>query len=117
MDRNVNNRSGNARGNADDIRPDLGVPCPGVFDISMVNRETSPAGQANQDQSNKEIEQPCFHGNHSIPMAPMQGNKGPPRLQWRPSRRLCPDLQLSKEEASTDDKAWTDVPIAIKIVR
>ncbi|MBV8177124.1 MAG: hypothetical protein JO151_21545 [Verrucomicrobia bacterium] len=50
-------------------------------------------------------------------MAPIQGNKGPPRLQWRPIRRLCPDLQLSKEEASTDDKAWTDVPIAIKIVR
>jgi len=29
MDRNTNNWSGHTRGNADDIRPDLAIPCPG----------------------------------------------------------------------------------------
>ena len=50
-DRDVNDRAGNARRNADDIRPNLGIPGPGIVHVALIKRPGSPDGQANDDES------------------------------------------------------------------
>jgi hypothetical protein len=68
MDCNVNDRTGYAGGDPNDIRADLAIPGPGVLDILLVKSDSGPAGQRNNDQRDKIIKQPCLHGKNTIPM-------------------------------------------------
>src|SRR5271169_2323504 len=55
VDRNVNNRTGNARRDADDIRPDLGISRPRIIDVALIQNPGGPSCQANDDQSDERI--------------------------------------------------------------
>src|SRR6201993_3589547 len=69
MDRNLNNRSGNPRSDADDIGSHLAIPCPRVLDVSVIERERRPSGKNNQTEGDHVVEQCCFHGSNTAPMA------------------------------------------------
>src|ERR1700750_587324 len=90
MDCNLNNRSGNARGDADDIGSHLAIPCPRVLDVSVVQTERRPAGKNNQAEGGHVVEQSCFHGSDNAPMAQLnstvRATKKSGRCQTLPDR-------------------------------
>src|ERR1700693_5454615 len=66
--RDVNDGARNAGCNSDDIRPDLRIPRPGIVHVPLVKGPGSPACQANDDQSYREIEKTRLHGKQTNPI-------------------------------------------------
>src|ERR1700757_548147 len=111
MDCNLNNRSGNARGDADDIGSHLAIPCPRVLDVSVVQRERRPASENNQPEGDLVVEQSCFHGSNTAPMAQLnrtvRATKKSGRCQTLRDRPVGPIIATTSQAAKKPAKPIT----------
>src|SRR6202047_3332873 len=69
VDRHANDRTGDPRGDADDVGADLAIAGPGSLQVAIVKGPGRPGGQSREGKREEIAEQLCSHGKNSAPIS------------------------------------------------